>query len=174
MEAYIPQIIASLITLLITVAIRFVSSRLIRKYGKISLKIESRTSQIIRVLFILINSACIITLIIIWGVDPKNLFVAISSIFAVIGVALFAQWSILSNISAGIIIFFTAPFKVGDNIKIMDKDFPLEAIIEDMMTFYTHLRTKDGELHVYPNSLLLQKGIAVIKSREDMNVENYL
>jgi small-conductance mechanosensitive channel len=168
METYIVQIIASVITLFITAAVRIISSKLIRKYGKISLKIESRTSQIIRVLFIIINSACIITLIIIWGVNPKNVFVALSSIFAVIGVALFAQWSILSNISAGIILFFTAPFKVGDIIRIMDKDFPMEAKIENMYTFYTHLRTEDGELHVYPNSLFLQKGISVVKTREEL------
>ena len=43
------------------------------------------------------------------------------------GVAMFAQWSILSNITSGIILFFSFPFKIGDLILIHDKDFPIEA-----------------------------------------------
>lgn len=152
--------------------IRLIINKLIVKYASVNTKIESRTNHIIRVCSILINSTGIIILIMIWGVDPHNLFVALSSIFAVIGVALFAQWSILSNITAGIIIFFTSPFKIGDYIKIIDKDFPLEAKVEDIFTFYTHLRTKDGGLHVFPNSLLLQRAISVLGNNELENKEN--
>ncbi len=163
MHQHLIQIILSVATILIAIITRFVAGRLIRRYGRLSSIIEARINQTIRIFSIVINWACIITLIIIWGVNPHNLLVALSSIFAVIGVALFAQWSILSNVTAGIIIFFTAPYRVGDTIKIQDKDFPLEAKIENMFTFYAHLRTKDGELHVFPNSLLLQKGISMVK-----------
>jgi small-conductance mechanosensitive channel len=85
-----------------------------------------------------------------------------SSVFAVVGVASFAQWSILSNISAGIIIFFSYPFKIGDKIKIHDKDFPVEGEIMDVKAFYIILQSSDDELITYPNNLLMQKGISVI------------
>ena len=84
------------------------------------------------------------------------------------GVASFAQWSILSNITAGIIIFFSYPFKIGDKIKIHDKDFPIEGEIDDIKAFYIVLRTIDGEMITYPNNLLMQKGISVVtKSLEE-------
>lgn len=167
MHIYLIKLIFSAITILFAVIIRHIAIRIIRKYAKISAKIESRTNHIIRACSIFINIACLLTLVILWGVDPSNLFVALSSVFAVIGVAFFAQWSILSNVTASFVIFFTAPFHVGDYIRILDKDMPLEARIEDIFAFYTHLRTKDGCLHIIPNTLMLQKGISIIKEPQD-------
>ena len=110
-------------------------------------------------------------LVIIWGVDPRNIFVALSSIFAIIGIAFFAQWSFLSNITAGLLLFFTTPFHIGDYVRIHDKDVPLEAEVIDILTFHIHFRTISGEIVVYPNSLLLQKGISIIK-KEDIKNDN--
>lgn len=162
MTQYLPQIIGTLITLATATILKFILKRLVQKYGHINLKFETRINQVIRIFNIFLNLASLIVLIVIWGVDTKNLFIALSSIFAVIGVALFAQWSILSNITAGIIIYFSAPFKIGDYIRILDKDMPIEAKVEDIYTFYTHLKTRDGGIHIFPNSLLLQKAISVI------------
>ena len=47
----------------------------------------------------------------------------------------------------------------------MDKDFPVEAEIEDIKSFYTLLRTTDGEEISYPNNLLLQKGIVIVPTK---------
>lgn len=75
-----------------------------------------------------------------------------------------AQWSILSNITSGIILFFSYPFKIGDTIQIHDKDFPIIAEIDDIGAFYISMITKEGELVIYPNSLVLQKGISIVKT----------
>ncbi len=160
---YLPQIIGSVITIIVIVALKLIIKKLVRKYKISDQRTEVRVKQVIRIFNIFFNLAAIITLIIIWGVDTRNLFIALSSVLAVIGVALFAQWSMLSNITAGVIIFFSAPFKIGDTIIILDKDLPIEAMVEGIYTFYTHLKTKDGETHVFPNSLLLQKAVSIVK-----------
>jgi len=90
----------------------------------------------------------------------------VTSILTVIGVAFFAQWSILSNITAGIIVFFSSPFRIGDTIKILDKDYPIEAKIVDIKSFYTLLKTAEGEQISLPNNLLLQKGIVIVSEEE--------
>jgi small-conductance mechanosensitive channel len=110
----------------------------------------------------LINILAAFSIIIIWGVQTKDIFIALSSITTVVGVAMFAQWSILSNITSGIILFFSFPFRIGDVILIHDKDFPIEAKIEDIRAFHVYLKSKNGEMIVYPNNLLLQKGISII------------
>jgi small-conductance mechanosensitive channel len=97
------------------------------------------------------------------GAEAKDLALVFSSVFAVIGIALFAIWSSLSNITSGIIMFFSFPYKVGDKIMIHDKDFPIEAIIEDIRAFQLHLRTDNGDLVTYPNNLILQKAVTLIK-----------
>ena len=93
---------------------------------------------------------------------PDQIFLFISSVLTVIGVAFFAQWSILSNVTAGIIVFFSFPFKIGDKIRILDNEFPIEAEIKDISSFYTLLRTTNGEKISLPNNLLLQKAIVII------------
>ena len=156
MERYIVQIIATAILVISIPIIKYIVRRLIVKYATFSKKIEARTKQVVRVFNIMINIMFAICFIIIWGVDPRNLLVALSSIFAVIGVAMFAQWSLLSNITAGIIIFFTSTFRVGDYIRILDKDMPFDAVVEDILSFHTLLRTHEGEIISYPNSLFFQ------------------
>lgn len=115
--------------------------------------------MMLKYMYLIINLAAVVILIIIWGVDPKNILVTLSSIFAIVGVAMFAQWSILSNVTAGIIIFFTLEIKIGDKIEIHDKDFPIVAEITDIKAFHICLRSITGERILYPNNLLLQKGI---------------
>ena len=89
-----------------------------------------------------------------------------SSVFALIGVGFIAQWSILSNITSGIIMFFTFPYKIGDYIIIHDKEFPKEGIISDIKSFHLILTTQENEIVTYPNTLMLQKGVTVIKPAE--------
>jgi len=166
MEGYITQIIATVVTLVLLYITRFVISKLVVRYGHILQVSELRTLQTKQVISTLLNIVFVFIIAIIWGVEPHNLLIGLSSIFAVIGVAMFAQWSILSNITAGIIMFFTAPFRIGDRIRIIDKDIPIDAVIENIHTFYTHIRTDDDELIVLPNSLFLQKIVSIKKDRK--------
>ena len=59
--------------------------------------------------------------------------------------------------------FFSFPYKVGDKIKIHDKDAPIEAIIEDIRAFQLHLRQDTGALVTYPNNLILQKAVTLVQ-----------
>lgn len=98
------------------------------------------------------------------GVTYGELTLFLSSFFAVLGVALFAQWSILSNVTASVLIFFQFPYRIGDEIMIPNKDFDLSGIIEEIGSFHVLIRRKDGVLLTYPNSLILQT--PVIKMTE--------
>lgn len=160
---YIKEVVASGIVILVAIILRLLVAKIVRRFARLSDILVHRTNLVIKYFNILIGLITIIILFIIWGVKPQNVILVTSSIFAVIGVAMFAQWSILSNVSSGIILFFSAPFKIGDTIKIHDKDFPIEAEIEDIRGFHTYLKTKEGELITYPNSLLLQKAVSVNK-----------
>ena len=167
MEEHIPQIIATAIAVAVWILSKYATKKLIHKYGIIAYKSETRMRQVRQIFAIMINIIVIFAIAIIWGVQPQNLLVGLSSIFAVIGVALFAQWSVLSNITAGIIMFFSAPYRVGDRIHIIDKDTPITATVENIGTFYTHIRTDDDDLVVLPNNLFLQKIVSVKKDMQD-------
>ncbi|HEY4619081.1 MAG TPA: mechanosensitive ion channel domain-containing protein [Flavobacterium sp.] len=160
---FVKEVIATGVLMILVVISRVVISKLVRRFAKTTHRIEHRTNLVIKYMHLLTTILAIIALIIIWGVQAKDIIIAISSITTVVGVAMFAQWSILSNITSGVILFFSFPFKIGDVIRIHDKDFPIEAEIEDIGAFHVALKTKGGERIVYPNNLLFQKGISIMK-----------
>lgn len=106
----------------------------------------------------------VLLLLTIWGVDYRGLWVFASSILAVLGVALVAQWSILSNITAGVILFFALPVRIGDEVEIIDGANSLKGVIIEINIFQVLLRDSDGNLLTYPNSLILQRPIRKIAS----------
>ena len=164
---YLDQVIATLIVLLVYFILRFSSNKLVRKYATLNEVLEHRTNLVIKYINLLLGILALISIVIIWGVKKDQIFLFISSVFAVAGVASFAQWSILSNITAGIILFFSYPFKIGDRIKIHDKDFPIECEIVDIKAFYVVLKSSDGELITYPNNLIMQKGVSVLRDNAE-------
>jgi small-conductance mechanosensitive channel len=168
---YIREEISTGVLLLVVFLSRTFVSKIIRRYAKTSEIIEKRTNLVIKYINILITILFFITLILIWGVQAKDIFITISSVATVIGVAMFAQWSILSNITSGIILFFSFPFKIGDIILIHDKDYLEEGEIEDIGAFHVTLRSKKGEIVIYPNNLFFQKGISIIKKPTNTNNE---
>jgi small-conductance mechanosensitive channel len=165
-ETHLQELLSSLILLIGLLITKFITTKAIRKVGKISDLNKSRTKLIIKYTSVGITVVGFVALLIIWGVKLKDLSLVLSSFFAVLGVALFATWSILSNVTAGIILFFSFPFKIGYKIKIQDDDFPLEAVITDVRAFYIELKTDEGYLVTYPNNLFLQKGVALISKQE--------
>ncbi|ADY30971.1 MULTISPECIES: mechanosensitive ion channel domain-containing protein [Cellulophaga] len=160
------QLINSLICFIAFFIIRYLTAKAIHKIGRISDINRVRTKLIIRYITILFMAISFIVIVYIWQVNFEDLGIIFSSVFAVLGVALFASWSILSNITAGVILFFSFPFKIGDRIKILDGDFAEEVDILDIKAYHIYLKKDNGELLTYPNNLLLQKGVVLI-NRDD-------
>ena len=148
------------VTLLI---LQFILKKAAHKVGKQSEIHITRTRLMFKYINILVLLISVFALAIAWGVGLKDLSLIFSSVFAVIGVALFAIWSILSNVTSGIILFFSFPFKIGDKIRIHDKDAPIVGVIDDIKAFHILIINEEGELITYPNNLILQKAVSLIK-----------
>lgn len=92
------------------------------------------------------------------GYDDVGLF--FGSIFAVMGVALFAQWSILSNVTSSVIIFFFFPFRAGDYVRIVDGDNSIEGVVKEITLFHVIIEN-ETELSTYPNAMIFQKAVTI-------------
>lgn len=149
------------------VLLTYIGFRLLKRIiSKIARKKEvpaERVFYIQKVFEALFTLAGLVAIAFIWSVDFKGFSVFASSLFAIAGVALFAQWSILSNVTASIIIFFTFPARVGDTIRIIDGDNSVEGKIKEISLFQTEINDQDGNLIIYPNNLLLQKPVVKIR-----------
>ncbi|MCG6450386.1 mechanosensitive ion channel family protein [Vibrio parahaemolyticus] len=96
---------------------------------------------------------------IITGIGYGDVSLFLSSIFAVLGVAFIAQWSILSNITASFLIFFVFPYRVGDRIKVVDKDEDISGEIQEISMCHVLIKHDNGNLITYPNNQILQKAV---------------
>jgi small-conductance mechanosensitive channel len=160
---YKEEIIYTCILLFVLIIIRTIIVITVKRIGKRSGTTEARAGLIGRYATVTLVLIALLIEAFILGAEAREVSVIFSSVFAVIGIGLFAIWSILSNITSGVIMFFSFPYKVGDKIKIHDKDYPVEAIIEDIRAFQLILREDNGDLVTYPNNLILQKAVTLIK-----------
>jgi small-conductance mechanosensitive channel len=164
MEKYTIQLIESGIVVVLYIILFFVTKTIINNALKNTLLQRARRKMVVKAIQLIITLFAVIFLGGIWGLDQSELAIFASSIFTALGIAFFAKWSLLSNITSSIILFFNHPLKIGDKVRVLDKDCPFEGEISDLTYFFVHLTTDDGEVITIPNSLFLEKSISVIAS----------
>src|SRR5256885_15002979 len=84
---------------------------------------------------------------------------------AVIGIVVgFASQRTLGNFVAGLLIAFTQPLRLGDDVVVED----IPGVVEEIGLIYTFVRTEDGDRLVIPNEKLASDTIrnSTIRSRE--------
>lgn len=167
MENIEQKILKTVIVLIALTAIRFVMNHQVnRAFKKFHFKLARRRITIKLVNFFLFIAA-MVGLVAVWGIDKEKIILYLSSALTVLGIAFFAQWSILSNITSGLILFFTHPLRLGDTLRVIEKDSMVEGKIDDITFFFVHLKTIDGEKITLPNSILLQKTISITHNHDE-------
>jgi len=139
---------------------------LLKRYAKrTQQKFDIRKSRYFAIKRLITMASLLLSLVVlmlIWNLDLKHMWVSATSILALIAVALLAVWSLVGNILAGVIIYFTSPFKIEDTIEVMPDE--IRGTVLAVNTFYTVLLTEDKDYINVPNTLLFQKYIKVIKT----------
>lgn len=140
-----------------------ITEKLIKRYGK---KMEIALPRVIYTIKYFRFVLLIFVLLLIgltWDISFEGLSVYFLSFFTVAGVALFASWSLLSNITSAILLFFYFPYRIGDRIRIVDGDNSIEGIVFDLNMFSIIIKNDQGQKVTYPNNLALQKAIIMVK-----------
>jgi small-conductance mechanosensitive channel len=153
------KILETAIAIVLFLLLRFFAIQFIDRTVRKSLLQKTRGKIIKKIFQIILVAVTLPFILTVWGVQQSELFVFMASVLTVIGIALFAQWSLLSNITSGIIIFFNHSVKLDDTIAIIDKDYEVEGRISDIGLFFIKLKTKQGEEVTLPNNVFLQKMI---------------
>lgn len=106
--------------------------------------------DITRFILVVIGTAIVFSAV--WGADLSGLLAALGVGSIVIGLAL---QDTLGNLMAGIALLFERPFAIGDWIKVGD----VRGKVLEMNWRAVHIRTRQRELIVVPNSTLGQETI---------------
>ena len=137
----------------------------VRRFGERQQIMEQRIIYTKKFFTMFLFSILFLAITFIWGIDIRGVLIFASSFFAVVGIALFASWSVLSNITSSLIIFFSFPYKIGDVIRIKDGDNSVEGRIADMTLFHIQIKDDDKNITTYPNNLAIQKPITKLSDK---------
>ena len=95
------------------------------------------------------------------GVSATVLWTAFTGFAAVGAVAFFAAWSVLSNLFCALLIMVAQPFRLGDDVEVLDTaEKPgAKGRVVDINLLYTTLQEADGggRLLQIPNALFFQR-----------------
>ncbi len=166
MNAFNIQIIETLIILGGYIILYFIFKTVINNFLKRTRLERSRRKMAIRAVQLFTTMTGIILLTGVWGFKQNEIALFASTILTALGIAFFAQWSLLANITSSILIFFNHPVKLGDYVKVLHKDYHYEGEVTEMNYFFVHLKTNDNEIITVPNSHFFDKSFSVAEKKQ--------
>ncbi|MEQ9424588.1 MAG: mechanosensitive ion channel [Cyclobacteriaceae bacterium] len=138
---------------------RRITRRLIIRHGMKHDHEETRVLYVRKLTGYLIALIFLVFIAIVWEISLRGLSIYFASFFTIAGIGLFAQWSILSNVTSSVILFFYFPFKIGSTVRIIDGDNSVEGKVTDITIFSIKIKTSENKIVSYPNNLAIQKPI---------------
>ncbi|MBT8384861.1 MAG: mechanosensitive ion channel family protein [Bacteroidia bacterium] len=168
------EILQTIILLIVLVTLILIVKNIIKKFTFLKSIDINRRKVILNLSYLILYLIAAPILAAIWGVELRQFVIFISSILAVLGVGFFAQWSLLSNLTASVILFFSHPLRIGDRIRILDKDFNWTGKVINITGFYLFMRTDEGENITIPTSMVVQKGIQILDEEEISKMSDIL
>lgn len=160
MELNYVKLIETVAVIGLYLVLRLFVFKVIDKTRKDRFILEARGVIIKKVLHGILLSISLIFIMLIWGVNQADLAIFMGSILTVVGVAFFAQWSLLSNITSSLILFFNHPVRLNDHIQILEgKDYLIEGKVTNIGLFFITIETPDSEEITLPNNIFIQKSI---------------
>jgi len=153
--AYKLNIGLSLVVVTLYLAVRRIAAPKIEEYveqGHLKEIVGDKANTTLSLFSFVISVAIILF---IWGFDFKGLLALSASILAITGVAMFASWSVLSNVTAFFLLLSNKAYRRGDFVRIINLDNYIEGYISEINLFNTKLISENREVIIFPNNLLL-------------------
>ncbi len=160
------------IQLLITAGV-IVSYWLLDRFGAARLERQAESGRFgdesavkaIRVARLIAALAAALMLAIVWGIRIGSVVVFAGTTLTLLGVALFANWSLLSNVTAYFALLLHPSFRRGTFIRVFEGDNYVEGYIAEIHLMSTRLITENREVILYPNNLLIGRP-AIVNPRD--------
>ncbi|MEQ9405650.1 MAG: mechanosensitive ion channel [Cyclobacteriaceae bacterium] len=153
------QISATFVLFLIYLVIRRIFVGIVLRRALNNNFEEARATYIKKAIGAGVGLVIIVFVGIVWEVSLKGLSLYVASFLTIVGVGLFATWSIVSNITASVILFFFFPFRIGSKVRVVDGDNSAEGEVIGLSLFSIRIKREDGFDVYVPNNLAIQKSI---------------
>lgn len=170
---YLPPMLHVLVIVAAALLLRALVRRILRRVGaryQLPAPLINGTS---RLTTFVISSAAFLLVLDRLGVSASVLWTAFTGFAAVAAVAFFAAWSVLSNIFCALLIFTTRPFRLRDEIELVENGekagFRGRVVAINLIytTLQEHAGGDDGPILQIPNSLFFQRTTRRWRARTD-------
>jgi small-conductance mechanosensitive channel len=158
-NAYLPRLLAALPAVLLIIVGAFLLNRLIGR----ALLLLARRSRLTELdvqpvgglLRWIVRLLALIFILSTVGFQIGGIWGMISTVLGLVAIGFVAVWSLISHTTATVLILFTRPFQVGDDIEFPGE--PVSGRVTDINFFFTTLIDHEGVLCQIPNNLFFQK-----------------
>lgn len=166
MPDFLDQNLERTITAAVTLLVAFVAARLIRrglhsmvKHGHLSPVMGTRLRGVLRWVIL---AAVALALLQQTGVF-RQAWAVLSAAAAALAVGFVANWSVLSNATAAVLILAFKPFRIGDRIVVREQDKVwTQGVVTDMTLMFVTITTDDGEYEHFPANMIFQRVVRVL------------
>jgi len=93
-----------------------------------------------------------------------SLWAAVSAMAALVAIGFVAMWSILSHVTAWLILLFDRPFRRGETVRLAEDD--VGGKVSSFGPFFTTVEDEQGVVSRVPNNLFFQKRFTVTGTPE--------
>lgn len=158
------QLIETGIVLVVFITLKFILKYLVKITILKSVIKRHEKKEIHKIINLLVFVVLFTFIVSIWSVKQDNVLVFASTLLTVFGVALFAEMSILSNITAYLILFFQHAVKIGDKICVNSEGIEIIGKVKEMTYFFIFIEKEmDQSVCSIPNALLLKSSFSVFE-----------
>ncbi len=155
MSAHFVELFISLLIAVIYIILDRFSTPKLKRGADQSHLVDGGANKAIRIARLVTGFVGIVAIVLVWGIEFNSVLIFATTALTLIGVAFFASWSLLSNVTAHFVLLFQPSFQRGTFIRIIEADNYTEGYISELNLFNTTLVTENKEMIVYPNNLLL-------------------
>lgn len=167
LESYKFQFIETVTAVVVFLTLKFTLRYFVGQMAVASYFKIAERKDILKLINLILLILFFIIVVAIWSVKQENILIFASSLLTVFGVAMFAEMSILSNVTAYLILFFQHPLKINDTIIFAHEGTEIQGELIDITYFFAFIKTKDRGILTIPNALLIKSSFSVLARPTD-------
>src|SRR6056297_2183106 len=160
----IMKIIGTFLILIVGLVIQKLLQKTIDRYvGKYRIA-HRRNLAMHKTKTVFVYICMLIGIVLLWGVALENVWMSVVGMLGLIAIGFVAVWSILSNVVAGMLLFFNQTLRIEDQIELLPDGIGGKVL--DVNSFFVILVDDEGnKLHV-PNNFFFQRYVKHSEKRE--------
>jgi len=158
------KIIGTFVILIVGLLIQKLLQKTIDRYVRKYRIAHRRNLAMHKTKSVFIYICMLIGIVLLWGVALESVWVSVAGLIGLIAIGFVAVWSILSNVVAGMLLFFNQTLRIEDQIELLPDGIGGKVL--DVNSFFVILVDDEGnKLHV-PNNFFFQRYVKHSEKRE--------